>query len=105
MLDICLDSGLSELDFWNMTVGEVIRYLQSYERRRTNEMREKAMFVYRLADLIGVSCGRYYTKEFVYPEIYEVFSGLYTEEEVETARQEERDRKMIEKLKQMAGVK
>lgn len=87
-----------------MTLAEVSRHIDSFERRRRNEMREKAMFYYRLADLIGISTGRAYSENFSYPEIYEVFSGLFTEEEIETERQEERDRKTIERLKQMAGI-
>lgn len=87
-----------------MTLAEILRHLESFERRKKNEMREKAMFYYRLADLIGISTGRAYSENFTYPEIYEVFSGLFTEEEIETERQEERDRKTIERLKQMAGI-
>lgn len=84
-----------------MTIGEIERYAESYKRRERDRQREKAFFYYRLADLIGISNGRYYSKDFVYPEIYQVFDGLYTEEEVETAKQEERDRQSIERLQKM----
>ncbi len=101
LLETMLDAGLSEFDFWNMTLGEIERYADSYKRREEARLKEKAFFYYRLGDLIGISNGRYYSKDFVYPEIYEVFDGIYNAEEVETARQEERDRLSIERLQQM----
>lgn len=91
--------GLSEFDFWNMTLGEIERFAKSYKRREEKRLKEKAFLYYRLADLIGISNGRYYTKHFSYPEIYEVFGGIFEEEEIETKKQEERDRKSIELIR------
>ena len=105
LLDNMLDTGLSEFEFWNMTIGEIERYADSYKRREEARLKEKAFFYYRLGDLIGISNGRYYSKDFVYPEIYEVFDGIYNAEEVETARQEERDKQSIERLKKMIEQK
>ena len=104
LLDLCLDIGITEFDYWDMTFGEILRRLDSYERVKKREMREKAGFYYTLADLIGISAGRIMSDKVKYPEIYEAFSSLFTEEEIETSRQEERDRKMVEKLRQMAGM-
>lgn len=84
-----------------MTIGEVLRYIDSYNRREKMRLREKATFIYRLGDLVGISIGRYFDKRNTYPEIYEVFGELFSEEEIETSRQEERDRKSIERLMQM----
>lgn len=86
-----------------MTLGEVVRYLNAANRRKENELREKAFFDYRLADLIGISLGRFYAKNISYPEIYEVYPTMFSEEEIETARQEERDRLSIERLKRLVG--
>jgi hypothetical protein len=92
LLDNMLDIGMDEFTFWEMTLAEIERYAKSYQRREKNRLREKAMFYYRLGELFGVAMGRYYSNEIQYPEIYEVFNGIYDEEEVETNRQEERDR-------------
>lgn len=75
-----------------------MRHIESYNRREESRAKEKAVFYYRLAELIGISDGRYYSKDFVYPEIYEVFDTLFSEEEIETKRQEDRDAKSIERL-------
>lgn len=101
LLETMLDTGLSEQEFWNMTLDEIERYAASYKRKEEIRLKEKAFFYHRLGELIGVSIGRYYSQDFSYPEIYEAFDGIYTEEEVETARQEERDRQSIERLKRM----
>lgn len=88
-----------------MTLGEVLRYIEAYESKEKQRMREKAYFDYRLADLIGVSIGRYYAKSFSYPEIFEVYPAFYTEEEIEDIRQEERDKQSIERLKRLVNNK
>ena len=40
LLDNMLDTGLSEFEFWNMTIGEIERYADSYKRREEARLKE-----------------------------------------------------------------
>jgi hypothetical protein len=82
-----------------MTLGEVERYLLSFQRREERRLKEKAIFDYKLADLIGISCARIWSKNTNYPEIYEIYPNLFQKEEVEGKKEEIRMEKSIERLK------
>jgi hypothetical protein len=82
-----------------MTLGEVERYLLSFQRREERRLREKALFDYKLADLIGISCGRIWANKIEYPEIYEIYPSIFQKEEVEEQREKMRMEKSIERLK------
>ena len=94
MLDNALDCGLSEQEFWNMTIGELDRYLSSRQRQELHRLKERATMDYTLALLIGRAFGGS-SEENPYPELYEVYPALFLEE---TERREE------EKTKQQAQL-
>lgn len=94
MLETALDYGITEFDFWEMTVAEVNRAVQSSLRVRKIEAQEKAAFDYTLAALIGkyVSIiisgkGEQPTIEQAYPEIFKDFKKE-EEEEIQRRRDE-----------------
>jgi hypothetical protein len=73
-----LDFGLSELEFWEMTPGEVVRLANSRARVRRLEAQEKASYDYILANLIvqGVSItlggkNQYPTINEAYPDLFD----------------------------------
>lgn len=68
--------GLSERDFWDMTVAEVERYLNGAVWR----MKTQSQFDYALANLIGISVGRIVASDIDYPSIEEVYPNLYEDE-------------------------
>ena len=78
LLNTCLTVGISEWDFWQMTVGEIKRYIAAYNQRRKNEEKQIAYNNYILADLIGASVGRLFKGTF--PGIVEVYPSLFEEE-------------------------
>lgn len=86
-----------------MTIGEVERYLSSYQRREENRLKEKASFDYKLADLIGISCGRIMSNNPKFPEIYEIYPNLFQKEEVLEQRQKIKTEKSIERLKEFVN--
>lgn len=82
-----IDLGLSEFDFWEMTVAEIERFSKGAIWR----LKRQAQFDYSLADLIGVSVGRILSKDIEYPDIYEVYPELFDKEISEQRKQQEEE--------------
>ena len=87
--DNCLIAGISEADFWEMTVGEAGRAIDAYNERR----RDKAYFDYTQAMTIGAFIGSMFSSKAPpkLEEIYPDFFGGEDKEELEQAEQERRD--------------
>ena len=79
MLDNALDLGISEEDFWNMTIGGLDRLGSSKQRTKKDNAKEKAVYGYKLALLIGRAI-RGGDEEHPFPELYEVYPELFLEE-------------------------
>jgi hypothetical protein len=79
MLDNALDWGLSEHDFWNMTLGELDRYIDSRKRQEEHRLKERATMDYTLALLIGRAVAGS-SEENPFPDLYEVYPALFFEE-------------------------
>lgn len=101
-LDNALDSGITESDFWNMTLAEVNRAIASRNRVKKLEAQEKASFDYILADLIGRSVGRIYSSSTKIPEIAAVYPSLFNSQEVEEKRAEKKAELSALRFKQFA---
>ena len=63
----CMSIGLKESLFYDFTLSEVTRYIESYNKQKQQEMEEKAYFDYQLANLIGMSVARLLSKDAKYP--------------------------------------
>ena len=87
-LPICLDAGITEWEFWNMTYGEIVNVIKTYNKRYVREQKEKALLTYRLADLIAAGVGMLFDKDAKMPQIYEAFPGLFEEEKVKLQQAE-----------------
>jgi hypothetical protein len=90
MLENALDMGISEQEFWNMTIGELERKADSCRRLDKHRLKEKATFDYTLAMLIGRAFGA--SEEHPFPGLYDVYPNLFADdikrrEEEESARQ------------------
>ena len=79
-LENSLDYGVSESDFWNMTLAELNRCLLSKRRAIENEERKRATYDYILADLIGRSVARVYSSSAKMPELAQAYPGLFKEQ-------------------------
>ena len=86
---MALDTDLRELDFWEMTPAEVNRAIESKNRRRKIEAKEKASFDYILANLIGKNISIVLNGKGELPPIREVYTGLFDEETEEQKEQVE----------------
>ena len=82
-LDSALDYGLSEFDFWNMTLAEINRAVDSKKRIQKQQAQERANFDYILADLIGRSISRVYNSANKMPDISTVYPSLFDSKEIE----------------------
>lgn len=89
-LDNALDAGLTERDFWEMTLAELERAMASKRRMLKAQAQEKASFDYLLADLIGRSVARVHSSANTMPEISEVYPSLFDSKEIQEKRQEQK---------------
>ena len=101
-LDNALDYGISEFDFWNMTLAELTRAIDSKKRIKQTEAREKACYDYILADLIGRSIGRLYSSSGKMPDISEAYPSIFDSQEIEEKKQAQKAELSAIRFKQFA---
>lgn len=85
-----------------MTISEITRMAKSKQRTTITASKERAMFDYLLADLIGKSVYRIYSNSAKMPELYEVYPSLFEQEDIEEKKQEQRDTLSALRFKQFA---
>lgn len=85
-----------------MTIAEITRMAKSKQRTTITASKERAMFDYLLADLIGKSVSRIYSNSARIPELYEVYPSLFEQEDIEEKKQEQRDALSALRFKQFA---
>lgn len=93
---------MSEADFWNMTLAEIIRFVDSQKRRQKAAAQEKASFDYILADLIGRSISRIHSSANKMPTIAEAYPTLFEAEAVEEEVQKKKDELSALRFRQFA---
>lgn len=101
-LEVALDSGISEWDFWDMTLAELERLIESKARVKKREEQERASFDYILADLIGRSISRIYSSSAKMPEMNEVYPSLFDSQEIQEKKQDKQDELSALRFKQFA---
>lgn len=89
-MDNALDYGISEHDFWNMTLAELGRLIESKKRVQKEQAKEKASYDYILADLIGRSVARIYDSNNTMPDISEVYPALFDSKEIEEKKRQQK---------------
>ena len=85
-----------------MTISEITRMAKSKQRTTITASKERAVFDYLLADLIGKSVSRMYSNSARMPELYEVYPSLFEQEDIEDKKQEQRDTLSALRFKQFA---
>ena len=91
-MEVSLDFGLTEQQFWEMTLAELERAINSKRRVEKARLQEKASFDYILADLIGRSFARTQSSANHMPDIGEVYPTLFDSKEI----QEKKEEKQVE---------
>lgn len=106
-LDSALDYGITEHEFWNMTIAELERAFESKKRMlkltQQERVKERASFDYILAELIGRSVGRIYNSSNEYPKISDIYPTLFDAVEVDTNIQEKKDELSALRFRQFAS--
>ena len=97
-----LDCGITEKDYWDMSLAEVIRAVESYNRRYKAAERQQAAFDYILADAVGKSISRIYSSSAKMPKLYELYPALFDSEEIQEQEQAKRDELSVLRFKQFA---
>lgn len=77
LLDNALDSGLKELEFWEMTPAEVNRAIASSNRIAKAELKERATFDYIQANLIIKGFSIVMGGKGGYPSIHEAYPSVF----------------------------
>ena len=94
LLDNSLLCGLSELDFWEMTIGEVSRYINARNKIRKMEAQERASYDYILANLIAKGVSISLGAKDTMPSIYEVYGEVF--EDIVKEKEEEKQEKIMQ---------
>lgn len=94
--------GLTEAEFWNMTIAELERYFASRQRMEKQRAQEKATFDYTLAELIGRSIARIYNSSNRMPDISEAYPSLFDSQELAEKKQEKQAELSALRFKQFA---
>jgi hypothetical protein len=76
-LETSLDYGIEEAKFWDMTIAEIERAVASKNRVRELEQKEKALFDYIHAELVGRSMARVFNSNNEYPAIEEAYPTIF----------------------------
>jgi hypothetical protein len=79
LLNNALDCGITELDFWEMTPGEVTRAIESKNRIVKIEAQEKATYDYIQATLIIKGVSICLGDKSSFPTLQEAYPGVFAE--------------------------
>lgn len=77
LLKTSLDAGIRELDFWEMTPGEVVRAIESNNRLAKIEAQERATFNYIMAELIVKGFSIVMSGKGTFPKVEEVYPAIF----------------------------
>lgn len=81
MLESALDIGIAEKDYWEMTVAEVSRAIESNNRRYKMELKARASMDYALASTIGIFISKALAQnETEIPPIEQIYPSLFEQE-------------------------
>lgn len=96
MLINVLDIGIKENEFWEMTVGEVNRAVESYNRVRQRKLQDRASLDYALAALIGKHVSIVLGDKSGVPDIKTVYPTLFNDDNELKEREEKLAKQKLE---------
>ena len=101
-----LDIGGEPLVFWDLTVLEIRDLIESYNRVRIQERKEKIIDSYRLSQMIANNVSLLFSNDAKPLEVWDYAPELFQEEkeQVEKARQEQEMRMHKERMRAFAEI-
>ena len=83
-LETALVYGISETEFWTMTIAELQRAIEAKQKVEKLNLKQKAIYDYKLANLIAIGFAN------KLPEIWEMYPTLFdSEEEIQKREQKQ----------------
>lgn len=72
-----MEAGIDPIIYWDMTYQEIETGIKAYNKRLKRDLEVKASMDYKLADLIGVSISRLFSKDVKYPSIDKAYPNVF----------------------------
>jgi hypothetical protein len=79
LLDISLEIGITEHIFWDMTIAEVNRSIEAYNKRKRKQEQEKASYDYILVQTLSKNISVILSGKGQAPTIQEVYPNLFND--------------------------
>lgn len=92
-LETALDYGVSEDEFWDMSLSEFLRCIESKRRAERLRLQERAYMDWRLANLVALSVSRLYSASATYPDCEDYYSALFDDEQKKIVEEKKWERK------------
>lgn len=104
--DKALECGMDEDKYWNSTYGEVVRHAIAYNKKLKADIKLSLRSAHLTADLVGASVARLLDSEIKFPDITEMYPGLFEEEikELEILKEKQELEKLKENFANLAKV-
>ena len=104
LLQQCMSIGMREEDFYNSTLSQITRYVESHCEHKQNELQERAYFDYILATLIKTAIGGVIDKKVKFPTLEKAYPFISKDNDKETDESWEMEKqhlKLLEWAEQM----
>ena len=75
--------NLKEIDFWDMTIAEVVRHIETQQKLKKMKDQERASYDYILASLIVKGFSITMGSKDTYPKINDVYGDLFDDIQAE----------------------
>lgn len=92
-----LDIGGKPLDFWDLTVLEIREMIESYNRVKVQERKEKIIDSYRLSQMISNHVSSLLSKDAKVLEFWEYAPDLFVEEQQAVEQERQRQALLLHK--------
>ena len=102
--DKALELGIPEPVFWDMDLGEAVRAVKAGAERLQREMQWQAELVYKHACLTELAVNRQLGGKNKWPEIEDVFPGIFDAEKLKAERELRKAQAWGEQFKAFARV-
>jgi len=79
LLDIILEIGISEFEFWDMTIAEAERAIKAYNKRQRKAEQRQASYDYILVNTLSKNISVILSGKGQAPTLQEAYPNLFTE--------------------------
>lgn len=73
-------AGVKIDEYWELTFGEINMYIDAYNQKKEEELKQQLTVAHAQADLIGASVARLMDKNAKYPSLFDAFPGIFAKE-------------------------